>query len=77
MGDNPPPSNQTIDEILFSMINTLCERFIGLTPFEVLNSPTKQVFDLWIDVIIHDQNSKGKQKEEKIEWVTSKNATWH
>lgn len=77
MGDNPPPNDKTIDEILFEMIDTLCGRFIGLTPFEVLNSPTKQVFELWVDVIINDQNKKGKQKEEKIEWVTSKNATWH
>lgn len=59
------------------MIETLCGRFIGLTPFEVLNSPTKQVFELWVDVILHDQNKNGKQKEEQIEWVTSKNATWH
>ena len=50
---------------------------MGLTPFEVLNSPTKQVFDLWVDVIIHDREATGKQNEEKIEWVTSKNATWH
>lgn len=77
MGDNPPPSNKTIDEIFFEMIETLCGRFIGLTPFEVLNSPTKQVFELWVDVILHDQNKNGKQKEEQIEWVTSKNATWH
>lgn len=77
MGENPPSSNKTIDEILFEMIDTLCGRFMGLTPFEVLNSPTKQVFELWVDVIINDQNKNGKQKEEKIEWVTSKNATWH
>lgn len=77
MGDNPPPSNKTIDEILFEMIDTLCGRFMGLTPFDVLNSPTKQVFELWVDVIIHDQNNKDRQSEEKIEWVTSKNATWH
>lgn len=77
MGDNPPSSNKTIDEILFDMIDKLCERFMGLTPFEVLNSPTKQVFDLWVDVIIHDRNETGKQNEEKVEWVTSKNATWH
>ena len=76
MGDNPPSSNKTIDEILFGMIDTLCGRFMGLTPFEVLNTPTKQVFELWVDVIIHDQNKNDKQ-EEKIEWVTSKNATWH
>ena len=77
MGDNPPSSNKTIDEILFDMVDTLCGRFMGLTPFDVLNSPTKQVFDIWVDVIIHDQNNKDKQNEEKIEWVTSKNATWH
>ena len=59
------------------MVDTLCGRFMGLTPFDVLNSPTKQVFDIWVDVIIHDQNNKDKQNEEKIEWVTSKNATWH
>lgn len=77
MGENPPSSNKTIDEILFEMIDTLCGRFMGLTPFEVLNSPTKQVFELWVDVIINDQNKNGKQKEERVEWVTSKNATWH
>lgn len=77
MGENPPSSNKTIDEILFEMIDTLCGRFMGLTPFEVLNSPTKQVFELWVDVIINDQNKNSKQKEERVEWVTSKNATWH
>ena len=74
MGDNPPPTNKTINEIMFDMIDTLCKRFVGLTPFEVLNAPTKQVFELWVDMIIHDSNNKD---EEKCEWVTSKNATWH
>ena len=77
MGENPPSSNKTIDEIFFEMIDTLCGRVMGLTPFEVLKSPTKQVFELWVDVIINDQNKNGKQKEERVEWVTSKNATWH
>jgi hypothetical protein len=77
LGDNPPPSNKTLDEILFGMIDKLCGRFIGLTPFEVLNSPTKQVFDLWIDIIIHDNNNNKDKQNEQVEWVTSKNATWH
>ena len=53
---------------------------MGLTPIDVLNSPTRDVYDLYVDVIIHDtrekkvtnQNGKGG-----VMWVTSKEATWH
>ena len=53
---------------------------MGLTPLEVLNSPTRDVYDLYVDVIIHDTrekkvtNQKGKGG---AMWVTSKEATWH
>jgi hypothetical protein len=83
LGDNPPPTNQTIDEIFFGIIDTLCRRYQGLTPFVVLNTPTNEVLNVWTDMILYDRNNKdqdeqnGKQKADRIEWVTSKNATWH
>lgn len=70
-----PPSFKTIDEIFFEIVEKLCERFIGLSPFEVLNTPIGEVFDLYVDVIIHDM--KEKQGSNQDQWVTSANATWH
>jgi len=49
---------------------------MGLSPFEVMNSDLKDVYDLYVDVIIHDYKSKNKTSE-PINWVTSKTATWH
>lgn len=63
----------TINESFYEVIETLCNRFIGLSPFEVMNSNTSDVYDLFVDVIIHDL----KNKKEKEGWVTSKTATWH
>ena len=82
MGGNPPPTDKTIDEIFFGIIDTLCRRYQGLTPFVVLNTPTNEVFNVWTDMILfdrenQDQNEHRNQKTERIEWVTSKNATWH
>lgn len=48
---------------------------MGLSPFEVMNNDLKDVYDLYVDVVIHDY--KNKNKSEPIEWVTSKNASWH
>lgn len=51
---------------------------MGLSPFEVLNTPTREVYDLFVNCVIHDSKDKktnGKNKE--VEWVTSKTATWH
>lgn len=61
----------------FNIIDALCNRFIGLSPFEVLNTPIEEVFDLYVDVVLHDYKNKNKQQDNNEEWVTSKNATWH
>lgn len=50
---------------------------MGLTPFEVNNALMSEVFDIYVNCIIHDKkNKQGTNKKEKVEWVTSQNATW-
>lgn len=75
--DNSPPSFKSIDEIFFDIVNVLCERFQGLSPFEVLNTEIEEVFDLYVDCVIHDVKEKKKGNNNEEVWVTSKNATWH
>lgn len=72
-----PPVTKTGEEIFFDVIDALCNRFMGLSPFEVLNRPTREVFDLYINCIIHDRREKNGNKEQGDVWVTSANATWH
>lgn len=55
------------------MIDTLCNRFLGLSPFDVMNADTRDVYDLYVDVIIHDL----KEKQGTKKYVTSENATWY
>jgi hypothetical protein len=56
----------------------LCQRFIGLTPFAILNTPFDEVIEIYVDCILNDRkNKKGNKQSGGIEWVTSKNATWH
>ena len=53
---------------------------MALSPFEVLNTPTQEVYDLYVDAIIHDHKQKktnGTKTQQQDEWITSKNATWH
>ena len=71
-----PPIIKSIEESFFDLINCLCGRFIGLSPFEILNRPTREVYDLYTDVVIHDRKEKQGNNEQDV-WVTSKNATWH
>ena len=49
---------------------------MALSPFEVLNTPMEDVFELYVDVIIHDCKDKKTNKNNDV-WVTSKTATWH
>jgi len=39
----------------------------------VINAETRDVYDLFVDVVIYDS----KNKKAKQGWVTSKTATWH
>lgn len=41
-----------------------------------MNMDTRDVYDLFVDVVIHDYKTKDKKGESKV-WVTSKDATWH
>lgn len=51
---------------------------MGLSPFEVLNAPLDEVMDLYVDAVIrHERKNKNTNPTEKVEWVSSKNATWH
>lgn len=70
----PPSTNkQSISESFYNVVETLCNRFIGLSPFEVINAETRDVYDLFVDVVIYDS----KNKKAKEGWVSSKTATWH
>ena len=59
----------------FTILDVLTKRFNGLSPFEILRTPTSEVLDLYVDTILND--FKEKQKNNNNVWVTSKNATWH
>lgn len=48
---------------------------MGLSPLDVLNADLSDVFDLYVNCIIHD--SKNKTNKEGDVWVTSKTANWH
>ena len=78
--NNAPSQNQTTREHYFDVVDTLCKRFIGLSPFEVLNTDMSVVYDLFVDTGLHDYKDKnennGNNKHKDV-WVTSKNATWH
>lgn len=72
---SPVQKAKSVREVWFELIDNLCNRFIGLSPFEVMNTDLKDVYDLYVDVIIHDKQEKNIKNDG--EWVTSKNATWH
>lgn len=73
-----PISNKSMEETYFDIIDCLCGRFMALSPFEVLNSPTDEVYGIYVDAVIHDVKEKRKGKgKAQDEWVTSKTASWH
>jgi hypothetical protein len=71
-----PSSKLTTSEILFDIVDTLCGRFMALSPFEVMNAPLDDVMDLYVDSILSEKRKK-KGKSQQDEWVTSKTASWH
>lgn len=73
MPQNTSPSQtKTINEAYYDIVETLCSRFVGLSPFEVINQELRDVYDLYVDIAIHDFKNKKKEG-----WVTSKTASWH
>ena len=77
VSSSPHSSNLKTSEILFGIVDTLCGRFMGMTPFEVMNAPLEDVLDLYVDCVLHDKKGKKKGKSSEDEWVTSKTASWH
>lgn len=77
-----PPDNTKISyrETFFSIIETLTNKFVGLSPIDLLNAPTSEVLELWTDTIIYSKKD-GKtaptsRDEPAEETVYSYNATW-
>ena len=76
--NNNTPQEITIKESYFNIVQTLCNTYMGLSPFEVMNAPLDEVMDLYVDAVIrHEKQNKKTKPTEKVEWVNSKNATWH
>lgn len=50
---------------------------MGLSPLDVLKEDLATIFDLYVDVILHDHKEKQENNSQEVQWVTSKNATWH
>lgn len=73
------PRNITgsVSESFYDVVDALCGRFQGLSPFEVMDTDMAEVYELYVAVIIHDFKEKKKGKPEDGVWVTSKTATWH
>ncbi len=76
VSSSPTSSKLTTSEMLFDIVDTLCGRFMALSPFEVMNSPLEDVLDLYVDSVLHQKRDK-KGKSSQDEWVTSKTASWH
>ena len=75
LNDTSPTTRISLNEMFFTIIDVLTKRFNGLSPFEILNTPTSEVLELYVDTILNDFKEKNKSKGNT--WVTSSNATWH
>lgn len=73
-----PPAKKSASDIYFEMVEALCGHFAGLSPFEVMNSDIKDVYDLYVDLAIYAYKKSNHQNNNNgAIWVTSKTATWH
>lgn len=78
MPKTPPiKKNKSMSENWYEIIDGLCNRFMGLSPFEVMNTDIHDVYQLYVDVIIHNQKENENPTSDNRMWVTSKNASWH
>ncbi len=71
------PKKQTIREGFYSVVEYLTSHFNGLSPFEIMNTDLNDVYDLYVDVAIHNYKKNKKGDPNAGVWVTSKTATWH
>lgn len=78
----PDNYNVSYREAFYSIIETLTNKFVGLSPFELLHAPTDEVLELWTDTIINSKKDKnasptsGEKPTTEVETVYSYNATW-
>jgi hypothetical protein len=75
LNGDAPATPKTDREHAFDIVDTLCGRFTGLSPLEVVNADLATVMGLYVDVVIHDSGERKTQQQDV--WVTSKTATWH
>lgn len=73
----------TYRETFYSIVETLTNKFTGLSPIDLLNAPTDEVLELWTDTIININKQRKNapagtgHPQAKAERVYSYNATWH
>jgi hypothetical protein len=77
----PDNRNITYRETFYSIIETLINKFVGLSPIELLNAPTSVVLELWTDTIINSRKDRknthtSADASADAEMVYSYNATW-
>ena len=78
----PDNHNPTYRETFYSIIETLTNKFTGLSPIDLLNAPTDEVLELWTDTIINSKKDRKKtptsseSPSTEAETVYSYNATW-
>ena len=77
LNGDAPSVNQSWREIFFVVVDYLCKRFTGLNPFEVIKKDLAEVYDLFVDSLIHDNKEKNNEKEQGDVWLTSQTASWH
>lgn len=70
-----PSVTKTERENNFGIVDTLCQRFTGLSPLEVMHADLADAMALYTDTVINDSNEKKSNSQDV--WVTSANATWH
>ena len=78
------PDNRKITyrETFFSILETLTNKFVGLSPIDLLNAPTDEVLELWTDTIISSKRdgkntpTSNDDPTTEAEMVYSYNATW-
>lgn len=78
------PDNRKITyrETFYSILETLTNKFVGLSPIDLLNAPTDEVLELWTDTIISSKRdgkntpTSNDDPTTEAETVYSYNATW-
>lgn len=68
---NTTPST-SVDDVYFEILEMLCQRFVSLSPLDILNADMEQIFDLYVTCAIYDHKKKKRES-----WVTSKTAAWY